>query len=157
MKDGSVARQKGEGQAFWMLGGLYELKVASDETDGAMTVMEMTVPPGMGPPPHTHPGTESVYVLEGTLRYHIGDDVVAGGPGSVFHVPAGIVEHFEPTGDSPLRVLVTYAPGGIEGFFAEAGELAKSREMPPPDDSPPDLERIAAVGARYGMDILRPS
>jgi len=157
MRNGSVARQKGEGQAFWMLGGLYELKVASDETEGAMTVMEMTIPPGMGPPAHTHPGTESVYVLEGALRYHIGDDVVEGGPGSVFHIPAGTVEHFEPTGDAPLRVLVTYAPGGIERFFAEAGEVAKSHELPPPLEGPPDLERIAATGARYGMQILPPS
>ncbi len=157
MKNGSVARQKGEAQAFWMLGGLYEVKVASEETNGAMTVMELTIPPGLGPPPHTHPGTETVYVLDGTLRYHIGDDVVDGGPGSVFHIPAGIVENFEPTGDTPLRVLVTYAPGGIEQFFAEAGEVAKSPHLPPPDESPPDLERIAAIGARYGMDIRPPS
>src|SRR5437660_9341953 len=157
MKNGGVSRQKGEGQAFWMLGGLYELKVASEETNGAVTVMEMTIPPGMGPPPHAHPGSESVYVLEGTLRYHIGDAVHEGGPGSVFHVPAGIVENFEPTGDKPLRVLATYTPGGIEQFFAEAGELAKSRRLPPRDESPPDLERIAAIGARYGMDIQPPS
>jgi hypothetical protein len=98
-----------------------------------------------------------VYVLEGTLRYHIGDRVVEGGPGSVFHIPEGIVENFEPTGDKPLRVLVTYAPGGIERFFAEAGEVAKSRDLPPPDESPPDLQRIAAIGARYGMQIQPPS
>jgi quercetin dioxygenase-like cupin family protein len=157
MKNGGVARQEGEGQAFWMLGGLYELKVASEETNGAVTVVEMTMPPGMGPPPHSHPGSESVYVLEGTLRYHIGETVHEGGPGSVFHVPAGIIEHFEPTGDKPLRVLATYTPGGIEQFFAEAGELAKSRQLPPPDESPPDLERIAAIGARYGMEIQPPS
>ncbi len=157
MKDRAVVRQRDDGQAIWMLGGLYEIRVGSDETDGAMTVVEMTMPPGMGPPPHTHPGTEFVYVLDGTLRYHIGDDVHEGGPGSAFHIPAGIVENFEPTGDKPLRVLVTYTPGGVERFFAEYGEVAKSRQLPPPDESPPDLERLIALAARHGMQILPPS
>jgi quercetin dioxygenase-like cupin family protein len=157
MADNAVTRQKGEGQAIWMLGGLYEVKVGGDESGGTMTVMEMTIPPGMGPPPHTHPGTESVYVLDGTLTYHIGDKDHEGRPGSVFHIPAGVVENFEPTGDKPLRVLVVYTPGGIEGFFLEYGEVAKSRDLPPPDESPPDLERLTAVAARHGMDIRLPA
>ena len=157
MADGAVARQEGEGRALWMLGGLYEIKVASDESGGAVTVMEMTIPPGMGPPPHTHAGHESVYVLDGTLRYHIGGKDYDGRPGSVFHVPAGVAENFEPTGDKPLRVLVVYTPGGMDKFFAEYGEVAKSRELPPPDESPPDLERLTAMAARYGMEIIPPS
>lgn len=51
----NVVSKRGEGQAFWMLGGLYEVRVPSEATNGALTVMEMTIPPGMGPPPHTHP------------------------------------------------------------------------------------------------------
>lgn len=151
----SVVRKPGEGQAFWVLGGLYEVKATAPETDGAMTVMEMTLPGGMGPPPHTHPGTESVYVIEGTLRYHIDGEVFEGGPGSFFHIPAGVVENFEPVTD--CRVLVTYAPGGIEQFFAEAGEAAPRHEVPPPPTEPPDIERIAAIGAKYGMEIRPPA
>jgi quercetin dioxygenase-like cupin family protein len=151
----NVARKQGEGQAIWMLGGLYEVKVASDETNGAATVMEMTVPEGNGPPPHTHPGGETVYVLEGNLRYNIGDQTLEGGPGSVFHIPEGTVENFEPVGGQ-LRVLVTYMPGGIENFFTEAGEIAKERTLPPPSDTPPDIERIAAIGAKHGMHIQAP-
>ena len=41
-----------------------------------------SMPAGMGPPPHTHPGAESVYVLEGRIRYHIGDQTIEAGPGS---------------------------------------------------------------------------
>lgn len=70
-------------------------------------------PPGwvrMGPPPHTHPGTETVYVLEGTIRYYIGDDTIDAGPGTLFHIPAGTLGRFEPT--TRAKVLVTYAPGG---------------------------------------------
>ena len=76
-----------------------------------------------------------------------------GVPGSVFHIPQGTVETFEPTGDKNLRVLVTYSPGGIENFFAEAGEPAQSYELPPPPDGPPDIERLIEIGKRYGMNI----
>jgi quercetin dioxygenase-like cupin family protein len=151
----SVVREPGDGKAFWMLGGLYELKAASEETGGTLTAMEMTIPSGSAPPPHTHPGSESVYVLEGTLRYHIGGETFEGGPGSFFHIPEGVLENFEPVSD--VRLLVLYTPGGIEKFFAEAGEPAERREVPPPPAEPPDLERLVAIGKKYGMEIAPPT
>lgn len=154
MADQVVVRQPGEGTALWMLGGLYEVKAASKETNGGLTVVEMTVPAGMGPPPHVHSGAEVVYVLEGTLRYHIDGDVVEGGPGSFFYIPEGTLENFEPT--SQLRVLVIYAPGGMDEFFTEAGEPAQSREIPPPPDAPPDFEALAAIAARHGLELRAP-
>ena len=116
-----------------MLGGLYEVKASSTETDDRLTVMEMTIPAGMGPPPHTHPGAEAVYVLEGRLRYHIGDETVEGTAGSVFYIPDGTLENFEPI--DTVRILVSYAPGGaIDRFFSEVGESTQVRELPPPSD-----------------------
>ncbi|HEV3230164.1 MAG TPA: cupin domain-containing protein [Solirubrobacteraceae bacterium] len=150
-------RNEGDGQAYWMLGGLYEVMVSSDEAGGALTIMQMTMPPGMGPPPHTHPGGESVYVMDGTLRYHIDGETFEGSAGTMFHIPEGTMENFEPTGDKPLRVLVSYTPGGIDKFFAEAGEPAQSRELPPPPESPPDIARLSEIAARYGMDIPTPA
>jgi quercetin dioxygenase-like cupin family protein len=154
MADKTVVRNEGEGKAFWMLDSLYEVKVAGDETNGALTVMEMTMPPGMGPPPHTHPGGETVYVLEGRLRYHIGDETVEAGPGSFFYIPEGTWENFEPI--DTARVLVIYTPGGIDKFFAEVGEPAQAHELPPPSESPPDIERIVAIGARHGLQMKPP-
>jgi quercetin dioxygenase-like cupin family protein len=151
----TVVRQPGEGRAYWMLGGLYEVKLASAETGGAMTIMEMNIPAGMGPPPHTHPGDESVYVIDGKIRYHIEGETFEGGPGSCFHLPAGTLENFEPLETS--RIVVIYAPGGIEDFFAEAGEPAERREIPPAPSGPPDIERLVAVGEKYGMQIAPPA
>lgn len=110
-----IVHRPGSGQAFWMLGGLYEVLLSSEESDGAMSVLQMTMPAGSGPPPHVHPGSEMVYVVEGALTYHIGGELIEGGPGSLFHIPAGTLEWFEPT--TTTRVLVTYRPGGIEKFL----------------------------------------
>jgi quercetin dioxygenase-like cupin family protein len=147
-----VVHRSGEGKAFWMLGGLYEVLLSSDETNGATTIMQMTMRAGMGPPPHIHHGvTETVYVIDGTITYHIDGQKVDGGPGSLFRIPADTRERFEPK--STARVLVTYEPGGIEKFFAEAGEPAQRRELPPPPATPPDVDRLAKIGARHGVEM----
>lgn len=151
----TVARKPGESKAFWMLNSLYDVKIASDETGGALTLMEMTIPKGWGPPPHTHPGAETVYVVEGSVLYHLGDETIEAGPGSVFHAPPGTLEWFEPVSEV-ARVVIAYTPGGIEQFFAEVGEPAQKRALPPLSKEPPDLARIAAIGAKYGMEIQRP-
>jgi quercetin dioxygenase-like cupin family protein len=155
MTEQTVIRRPGEGDAFWMLGGLYEVMVSSEESGGALTIMQMTCPAGMGPPPHTHPGSETMVVLDGRLTHHIGDETVDAGPGCVFHIPAGTKEYFEPV--TTCRLLTTYLPGGIDKFFAEVGAPAERRELPPPSDEPPDLERMVAVAARYGMDMQMPT
>ena len=151
----TVARQADEGEAFWLLGGLYEVKVAGAESGGALSMIAMHLPAGLGPPPHRHPGDESVYVLEGRIRYHIEGETFDGVPGAAFHVPKGTLENFEPVEES--RLLVVYTPGGIEGFFAEAGEPAPRRELPPPPTERPDIERLIEIGERHGMRIAPPT
>jgi len=155
MADSIVVRKQGEGQAYWMIGGLYEVKASSDETGGALCAMEMTLPEGMGPPPHIHTGAEAVFVLEGTLRLHVGDKTIDAGPGSFYYIPKGTLERFEPT--SRVRLLIVYTDSPMEKFFAEAGEPAQRREVPPRPTSPPDVERLTAVGARYGLEIKAPA
>jgi quercetin dioxygenase-like cupin family protein len=150
----AITRKGDEGQALWLLGGLYEILVAGEETGDKVTVMRMTAPAGTGSPPHTHPGEESLYVLEGELNVHIGDDVVAARPGEMFHFPAGTREWFEAT--TQATVLVTYTPGGIDKFFAEVGEPASNRTLPPSSDQAPDFERIIRVAGQYGMNIDAP-
>ncbi|MGB2874472.1 MAG: cupin domain-containing protein [Gaiellaceae bacterium] len=153
----TVVRKSGEGDAIWMLNSLYEVKAAADETGGELTAMEMTLPPGMGPPPHEHEAGESVYVLEGRIRYHIGGETHEGGPGTFFYVPAGVEENFEPADENPLRLLVIYTPGGMDKFFSEAGEPAERREIPAPSSTPPDLERLASLAEKHGLHLKVPA
>lgn len=150
----SVVHARGEGEAQWMLGGLYETRLSAAETGGAQTVMEFTVPVGASPPPHVHQQDEVVYVLEGTGRFHIDGRTVDAGPGAILFFPKGTEETFEPT--TTMRLLTIYTPGGIDRFFAEAGEPAQRREVPPPPSGPPDVERLASLGARYGLELRAP-
>jgi hypothetical protein len=53
-------------------------------------------------------------------------------------------------------VLAISSPAGFERFVAEAGRPAESLTLPPPEESPPDLERLAAIGAENGIESLGP-
>ena len=151
----AIIHQPGEGKAFWMLGGLYEVLLSSEETNGAATIMQITMPPGMGPPSHVHHGVaETVYVVDGTITYHVDGQKFEGGPGSLFHIPADTLERFEPK--TRARVVVTYEPGGIDKFFARAGEPAQRRDLPPTPTTPPDVARLTSLGREYGLEIQPP-
>lgn len=152
----SVVRRRNEGAAYWVLGGLYEVLVAGAETDDRLTLMQFTIPVGMGPPPHTHDEDETMMVLEGTVRVHIEDQTFDLEPGATCHFPPGTVETVEPVSDV-VRIQTVYTPGGMDRFFAEFGEPAAERKLPPPPTSPPDLERLTAIGERYGLHLRLPA
>jgi quercetin dioxygenase-like cupin family protein len=50
----AIHRPAGQGEALWAMGSLFELKLGSEETDGALTAMEVTQPPGIATPLHVH-------------------------------------------------------------------------------------------------------
>lgn len=148
----TIILDRDEGHSFWMMGGLYNIKASSQSTGGAFCTIEMTIPPGpqSAPPPHRHECAEAVYVIEGTINYHIGDQVVQGIPGCFFCVPKGTLEWFETIGDTPARVLVTYTPGGMDKFFEETAEPATSASLPPSQEEP-DIEKLTTIGRKYGV------
>src|ERR1700674_3910401 len=91
----SILRKSGEGQAVWFLGSLFDIKVTGEETNGQATVVDLTVGPRLlAAPPHTHNGSEIVYVIDGTLRFHVGERTVDLGPGSTLFHPKGAWEWF---------------------------------------------------------------
>jgi hypothetical protein len=55
--------------------------------------------------------------------------------------------------------LFIFTPAGLEGGIREMGEPARELTVPPQPETPPDeaeMERLTAVGARYGAEILGP-
>ena len=65
-----------------------------------------------------------MYVVEGTVRYTIGDETISAGPGAVFHIPAGTLEHFEPAGDGFF-----YVRNGMNGKALEMSRDSNSAPL----------------------------
>ena len=76
------------------------------------------------------------------------------GVGALIYVPKGTLHAFKNVGEGLGRLLNSQTPGGLhERFFEEVGEEATDRTMPPNVAGPPDLQRVAAIAAKYGTEI----
>jgi mannose-6-phosphate isomerase-like protein (cupin superfamily) len=94
----------GEGASVWLVGDLITVKVASEDTDGAFSIVEESTPPRGGPPPRLHRQQgEALYVLEGEVEFLVGERTIRAGTGSCVYVPGRTLHTFKNVGTSPLR------------------------------------------------------
>lgn len=77
--------------------------------DGALMVMNW-LEPGMEKKPHSHPFEQLAYVVQGRVRFEIGDDVVEVGPGEVVRIPPDVMHCGEAIGDEVAMNLDVFAP-----------------------------------------------
>lgn len=100
---------------------------------------------GAGPPPHSHPWSESFYVTKGQVLFTCSEQTVSCLPGSFVHVPAGAVHAFQfgPGGGEMLEV--TTADSQAVSMFE-----ALDRAMPP---GPPDVAKVVEVAGHYDVSF----
>jgi quercetin dioxygenase-like cupin family protein len=89
-----------------------------------LSLLETTFDPGSGVEPHFHKGhSDSFYVLEGALEFHVGDEIFTATPGSYVLAPPNVVHYFRNVRDTPARVLNLHTPGGFARYRRELAEL----------------------------------
>lgn len=147
----------GAGQALWLVGDTYTLKVSGEQTGGAFSLSEALIPPGGGPPPHIHYGEDETFVvLEGELRLQVDDRTLPAPAGTVLYVPKGTRHQYTNVGATAVRMLFLYTPAGMERMFTEIGLPAQpGGEAPPP--SPEDVAKLVSVAAKYRFEIVPPA
>jgi quercetin dioxygenase-like cupin family protein len=105
-------------------GGPLTFKVRGEQTEGRLLALENVIAPLDGPPLHSHDNEdESWYVIEGTLRFKLGERIERAAAGSFVFVPRGTAHCFQNVGDGPARILVIFNPSGMERFFDEFAAL----------------------------------
>src|SRR3954469_5979382 len=129
-------------------GGPLTFKVRGEQTAGALTALENVIAPGDGPPLHVHAAEdESWYVLEGELRFRLGDEEHRAPAGAFVFVPRGMPHAFHNDGDRPARILVLFTPSGMERFFDAFAALDPGAVAP---------EAFARIGREVGMEVVGP-
>ena len=74
-----------------------------------MVQVRVDLAPGVTFPPHSHPGEEIVYVIEGVLEYRVeGKPPVTLKAGEVLFIPAGVVHGVTNVGSGNAAELATY-------------------------------------------------
>jgi mannose-6-phosphate isomerase-like protein (cupin superfamily) len=150
-----VIRAAETGPAFWGPGDRYTFLITGEQSGGAYFVMEALVPPGGGPPPHIHRNEdETFYIVAGECSIMIGDTKVEAKHGDFINIPRGVVHCFRNNGSVPARMIVTFTPAGMEGFFLETLEPAVDRHAAPPQNQPGLAARYVAAAAKYGLEFV---
>ncbi|AEC22104.1 cupin 2 domain-containing protein [Pusillimonas sp. T7-7] len=70
--------------------------------------------PGHELAPHSHPNEQIVYIMEGTVDFHIGEEVIRLGPGSLAVVPPNVTHYGVLVGDKPALNLDIFTPARPE-------------------------------------------
>ena len=121
-------------------------KTTSEQTGGAYSLFEVASQPGTGPPPHIqHREDESLYVLEGEYEFLDEERTIRAGVGALIYVPKGNLHAHKNVGEGVGRLLVTQTPGGLYERFFESLIF----------EDQPDVARILALAARYGIEITK--
>ena len=77
--------------------------------DDVLLVMNW-LEPGMDTRPHSHPFEQVVYIVEGQVRFHVGDETFDAEPGSLIRIPPDVMHYAEPLGDKPALNLDVFSP-----------------------------------------------
>ncbi len=146
-------------RSVWYGGFLLTFLATSEDTGGAFSLTYTEARKGVSvePPLHIHTREEeSFYVIEGAITAYVGDKIIHVEAGGLVTLPRG-VPHRYTIGTEHARYLNLCTPGGFEGFLRELSEPALSMTMPPAPEGPPDIPRLIATAAKYGIEIVAPS
>jgi len=127
---------KDEAKRLGIAGGNYRIVISGEETDNQYAVIEMTVPPGGGPPPHSHPDThETFYVVEGEVEFKTENGKSTVSKGGFVDIPLGGAIHcFKNTSGAFAKLLCTVMPAGLEKIFETIGQpVSKDEFLPAPE------------------------
>jgi quercetin dioxygenase-like cupin family protein len=151
-----IALRPDEGEAIWFLGVLATIKADGETTDGSVAVIEHLAPEGFASPLHVHRREDEwFYVTEGRLTFWVGGQVIDAPAGSFVYGPRDVPHTFSVT--SPVaRFLLVTEPAGFEGFMRSLSEPARALTVPAATSPQPEPERMIAVAAEYGIEILGP-
>lgn len=147
----TAANRRGDA-AFRFLGVPTQMRATAETTNGAFGLVEhWEIPPGFASPYHMHHREdEQFYVLEGEMAFVCDGRWVKGGPGTYIFGPRELAHGFKVVGDRPARMLLQCTPGGFERFVERLGApLAEAVR-------PPDMAKLVATAAEFGIDILGP-
>lgn len=152
--------------AYYTAGDLYTSLVTSQETDFDFNVFDFYVPPGGGPPPHTHfTEDETWQITDGEVQFIIGDQAnlsrlvlpektVVFGPRERAHGFLNIDSTAAISGVTPgARALSMTNPGSLDLFFEAISRPATDRDDPIPR-FPVNIEDVLKYALRTGTGLL---
>ena len=125
-----------------------DIKVSTLDTDGGLSVAEITSVHKGGPARHLHHEQEEwFYVVEGEYVIEVGEERYELGPGDSVLAPRKVAHVWARVGEETGRLIAALQPAGeIEAFFDELATLG----------STPRHEELSRVFSSHGLELVGP-
>ncbi len=130
-------------------GAVATLKAVGHDTGGRLSVVESAPQPGApGLALHRHRRSdEALYVLEGVVTVRVGDRTASAPAGSFIFIPRGIAHMFRNPGPQAARVLVLFAPAGLERFLEETAAAFAG-------GAAPDASVLGEIRSKHDTEVV---
>jgi mannose-6-phosphate isomerase-like protein (cupin superfamily) len=128
---GVILLRPGEGRQY-DCGPMRSIFLADGEESGdrySASVWWVT-PRSSGPGAHCHDHNEELFfVVEGTMTFLVGDQLVDAPAGTFLRVPAGVTHDFENRTAQPAAALNVFIPGGFESNMPAIVEWYRTQKL----------------------------
>jgi hypothetical protein len=108
-------------------------------------------------PAYWGPGDHYTFLVTGEESggaYFVMEARVPPGGGPPPHIPRGTLHCFSNKGSKTARMVLTFTPAGIEGWFEECLERAPNEVQEAPDNIDEVVARYVAAAPRYGLEFV---
>jgi quercetin dioxygenase-like cupin family protein len=144
-------------RSLWFLNTHVIVRVSARDGSGGISVLEHRASRGDSPPLHIHYDEDEIFhVIEGEVRYRVGDHERRAHAGETLLAPKGI-PHTYRVESSEARML-TITRGEFESFVRAFGRPAEREGLPEPSGPPtPDqAEALARACRQFGIELVGP-
>ncbi|MGC3944379.1 MAG: cupin domain-containing protein [Chryseolinea sp.] len=138
-------------------GAVFNFLARGNETNGRHALIRISVQQGAEPPAHTHSREdESYYVLEGSVRYNIGEDEITVHAGEYVYLPKDLPHSFKIL-TAKAELLMWISPAGLDTWFwdnsvpAPDGNPLPQLQGPPP---PELIQHFVTSLQTYGVEMI---
>jgi mannose-6-phosphate isomerase-like protein (cupin superfamily) len=153
-----------EGEHWLVVSDVTTVKASGENTSGQLLVLEVTVPPGGGPPVlHRHEYSEVFLFQEGEFEVSTVDEecrpsTARLGAGDTVSIPSMVWHNFKNVGETPGKFTAIHSPAVMKDFMREIGRQIDDPHHPPAPAGPPsdrEMRRMMDIIGRY-MEMLPP-
>lgn len=125
-----------------------DVKISGSDTNGGLAIFEQTsLSQGRGTPLHVHFEQDEVfYILEGSYRFKVGNDIYDLTVGDSIFLPRQVPHAWSQVSKTGKMTVILQPAGKLENFFVTMAAL----------ENEPTPEEVAAIFAANEMEIVGP-